>query len=616
MKKNKKIIAAALLTVAAAIVLISCSKKSSGSGALTEAPRVQTDADTAAAETTKTSETVAPKDTPEEALFEEDTEYEEETYEEETPGQFEEIDDEELFYKLAGLVKEGNITADMSRNADFLLDFDRSLPETFDLRDYDFVTPVKNQEPFGCCWAFGAIAAAETSILSETEQTYEETGLNLSERHLTWFSISHLSEDDPQSGEGVYKYDSDVSPYERGSSNSIVTKLFSSGIGIADEDTCPYISNENTYDEYDDWSVSEDLKYTQVYELEETRILPEFKAGNPDAIYAAKSELYEGRGISASYYNSSEYMNYDTYGYYVPEFAHDNHAICIIGWDDNFSSENFLNHEKDGEDSEALLPPGDGAWIIKNSWGSEFSEGHDQSEWGRLDEDGMATGYFYISYYDNSLCHPVTMNFKTTEDEPKSEIRQYDCMLGDDNYAVWTDEDIFMSNTFEAGEGEYLRSISVETVMPGTTVDYVIYILDDRDDDIFELDAAEQGTESFVYGGYHMIDLPEPLSLDGGKYYAICVKETFEYEDVECSAISANLGYNRDGTEKARAEYDNDAYDLYYKGVINPGESTLYFPDYGKKVDWSEFIDRYKKEIDSDYEYDNFAIKALVVKDF
>ena len=39
-------------------------------------------------------------------------------------------------------------------------------PSRFDLRDYGVVTPVKSQNPWGSCWSFGGIAAAESSILT------------------------------------------------------------------------------------------------------------------------------------------------------------------------------------------------------------------------------------------------------------------------------------------------------------------------------------------------------------------------------------------------------------------------------------------------------------------
>ena len=37
------------------------------------------------------------------------------------------------------------------------------------------------------------------------------------------------------------------------------------------------------------------------------------------------------------------------------------HAISIVGWDDNYSVENF---------SENARPSNNGAWIVKNSWGN------------------------------------------------------------------------------------------------------------------------------------------------------------------------------------------------------------------------------------------------------
>ena len=57
------------------------------------------------------------------------------------------------------------------------------------------------------------------------------------------------------------------------------------------------------------------------------------------------------------------------------------HAVCIIGGDDNYSAKNFYNSKLN------IQPKGDGAFIVKNSWGND--EGKD--------------GYYHVSYYDTQL---------------------------------------------------------------------------------------------------------------------------------------------------------------------------------------------------------------------
>ena len=85
------------------------------------------------------------------------------------------------------------------------------MPSRYDMRDEEIVTPVKLQYPWGTCWSFGSIAAAETSILSVMGKTYEEYPLDLSELHTAWFAKHPIQDvDDPnQAGEGILPEESE-----------------------------------------------------------------------------------------------------------------------------------------------------------------------------------------------------------------------------------------------------------------------------------------------------------------------------------------------------------------------------------------------------------------------
>ena len=46
-----------------------------------------------------------------------------------------------------------------------------AFPSSYDARKEGLVTPVKNQNPFGTCWAFGMAAIMETSLLAQNKGT-------------------------------------------------------------------------------------------------------------------------------------------------------------------------------------------------------------------------------------------------------------------------------------------------------------------------------------------------------------------------------------------------------------------------------------------------------------
>lgn len=89
-----------------------------------------------------------------------------------------------------------------------------------------------------------------------------------------------------------------------------------------------------------------------------------------------KEHIIQNGSLYASINIDDNYFNSETNALYVCNTSiQGNHAVSIIGWDDNYSKENFKSGKR---------PANNGAWIAQNSWGRQ---------WGNY-------GCFYISYDD------------------------------------------------------------------------------------------------------------------------------------------------------------------------------------------------------------------------
>ncbi len=200
-----------------------------------------------------------------------------------------------------------------------------SFPEKFDLRDRGVVTPVKFQSPWGTCWTFGTSSACETSLLSmmglTTEGYLEKFGvdMDISERHLAWFTATPLPEvsdypegeypyDASQAGEGARLHEGQH-PLMAGGSYLLSASSLASGIGVVAESIAPYQSNDGVEGREGDWSLPEESRFVQSFQLTNANVLPSPAGkdtdGNyvyrPNATAAIKRELISGRSVAAAY---------------------------------------------------------------------------------------------------------------------------------------------------------------------------------------------------------------------------------------------------------------------------------------------------------------------------
>ncbi|MBQ4248622.1 MAG: S-layer homology domain-containing protein [Clostridia bacterium] len=586
-----------------------------------------------------------------------------------------------------------------------------NLPSRFSLVDEGVVTPVKKQDPYGACWSFGAIAAAETSILSGMGQTYEEFPIDLSESHLIWFANHPITElEDPdQAGEGLYVIKENEgsinAAFDKGGSMLLVTTLLSSGVGPVEEKYFPYrgragitayefmrdnhdewieyrrqayleayemtleelleyldITEEafnarlesdytsilaeyedgtynDNYSEYDDWSIPmadengfSNRNLTAGYTLRDGNILPyialrdkanKWAGLNEDGIRAAKSELLNGHGLYLSFRadtsrpnekGEARYLNQNTWAHYTYDNGRSNHGVCVVGWDDNYPKENF-NSGVDEKTGVSKTPPGDGAWIVKNSWGCV--DGYGVSESGR--EIGKSTwgingsGYFYVSYYDTSIRkHLESMSFSRDLAGFSFYVYQYDYMPAYNGFlTLYSDKPFSSANVFTAQDVSDLVSVGATTGEDNMRVTFSVYRLNDGTNDPTDGTLLAKTSKNFEYAGYHRIDLEKSVPLNEGDRFSVVVTAAAVWDDgTRKYVVAANRGM---GEQMARIlDYDD-----YCKAVVNPGESFIYMD--GKWQDWGvylqseEYESKQEELVTYGMEVDNFSIKAFAV---
>ena len=312
------------------------------------------------------------------------------------------------------------------------------------------------------------------------------------------------------------------------------------------------------------WTL-EDIRLDEVYEKEDHRIM--FFIGEDPMIWAQ----------------------------YCSTRSQPNHATYIVGWDDSFPASAF---------PEGHQPPADGVWICRNSYGETW---------------GME-GYFYISYYDQTLGMPQTFEFAPyVENQPLSwhyNVLQYDYMPAEMISSTLFDEPVYAANVFTVGGDEVLRHVSAMTGDLNTQVTVSVWLLNEEASSPTDGRLLSTVTETFPYAGYHRITLPESLLLPAGSRIGITVLQqvpvgdTVKYALVNTSSQGENAP--RIKAEREHPDTTETGYTRWFAGVINPGESFVSFEE-GRWLDWRRAVDGFASRGScACLAYDNLPIKGYL----
>lgn len=351
-----------------------------------------------------------------------------------------------------------------------------NLPSSYSSVDRGYVTSVKNQGYYGICWAFAWLAAAESNLLRSGTKSYDLSELQLAYGTYHTPSISRKGlEGDSLTISGDY--------LKSGGNNLLTTFISAAWIGAVDEDTDSAVSWDQVYDSY--------VMPEEYYYNHNAVVLSDaYWMMMKDTATVKKAIMDYGAVASGMYYDNS-YRNYKdgTWSYYYNTDTKTNHAVTIVGWDDSFGKDNFKT-----------AAPGDGAWLVKNSYGT----GTDNE------------GYVWVSYYDQSMSATNAFVVRMEADH-EDHIYQYDGSA----YPFRNCNSNYAANVFTANGKEILKSVSFAANYEN--IDYYIEIYRGvKDVPTSGMKVYEQsGHED--YAGYHKITLDQDIPLTAGEKFAIVV---------------------------------------------------------------------------------------------
>lgn len=439
------------------------------------------------------------------------------------------------------------------------LEPETALPSSFSNREY--ATPIRNQL-FNTCWAYASTAVLE--VAANKAGLYNDF---FSPMHMNYWARTR------EDGTGWQR------DHTAGGYPYIAMGYLTSYNGAVRESDFPQNASVDDYDTYGK-TLSGFIGASSLIYL---------KAEDRDTV---KTAIYQYGAAVGNFNYESQYFNFSNSSYNcdfpgLTTAQLRGHAVAIVGWDDNYSRENF---------SESHRPDADGAWLCKNSWGEGWS---------------YDSGYFWISYEDMYLFDPrfgpsytisgleqFDENSTLYQNEIYGSTIEFDYILENNSQIVDKNKKLTYVNIFDFKKGfNELDKIIFESTSSGSAYE-LSYIPTDINgvpvEDTSKWVALGEGI--IDYQGYICIDI-DNLTVPRGKGgIGVTIKQTETSKGMTIGAgewLTVGSGRSAFIPESKKGEcyligyteHPRDVMDLYYKWFDDTIGGTFVIKAITNKVD-------------------------------
>ncbi|MBQ9278519.1 MAG: hypothetical protein IJ224_07780 [Lachnospiraceae bacterium] len=412
----------------------------------------------------------------------------------------------------------------------------------YDSRNYGYITSVKNQSPYQTCWAFAALGSGEASMIKQGYASLSDEP-DYSEYQLAYF-LYHDKQDPLHNIDNDRVIINSSTDYLNLGGSSICSVFALAGwVGAVDETVVPYYLSYNKTVLANNYAFNKDSAHLQnAYIVSSVSDYPSEVKSLIKEYGAVASGVFFGQNLCYVANNGDVTYNY------TGSFAM-NHAIMIIGWDDNYPKENFRSGSQ---------PSSDGAWLIKNSWGSTASDSYP---------------YIWVSYEDVSISKSPAIAYVFEPADNYDFNYQYDGICG---YGTLTLANPTIANVYTAAGAAEESIDAVSFALYQRNVEYSIQIYLNPTDDtnpqsgVPMLKTPQTGTTSYM--GYMTVPLDNSVTVKKGDRFAVVVsfKSLTGYVrffvDMDQVAYDGRLTFDSStsrGQSFYKQRYDSKFHDCY-----------------------------------------------------